>query len=92
MVLKSNNLIYLHGEKSLKTDLLIFVLYDSFQNLNIFFTGCFSDSFLSNINTELYINVSMWKKAVGICQEICQRKNITVLAVKVKLFSYFFLI
>ncbi|XP_078309855.1 uncharacterized protein LOC111110411 isoform X3 [Crassostrea virginica] len=44
--------------------------------------GCFSDSFLSNINTELYINVSMWKKAVRICQEICQRKNITAFAVK----------
>ncbi|XP_078340571.1 uncharacterized protein LOC111106908 [Crassostrea virginica] len=44
--------------------------------------GCFSDSFISNISTDMYINVSMWKKAVGICQEICQRKNITVFAVK----------
>ena len=86
MALKSNNLIYLHGEKSLKTDLLMI----HFKILLYLFTGCFNDSFLSNINTELYINVSMWKKAVGICQEICQRKNITVFAVKVKLFSYFF--
>ncbi|XP_078309864.1 uncharacterized protein LOC144618127 [Crassostrea virginica] len=30
----------------------------------------------------MYINVTMWKNAVGICLETCQRKNTTVFAVK----------
>nr|XP_022300692.1 uncharacterized protein LOC111108899 [Crassostrea virginica] len=44
--------------------------------------GCFNDSFLANISTELYINVSMRENSVGICQETCQSKNTTVFAVK----------
>ena len=57
-------------------------------NFSFLFTGCFNDSFLSDISTDMYINVTMWKNAVGICLETCQRKNTTVFAVKVKQYSY----
>ena len=59
-------------------------MYIHSMYFSFLFTGCFKDSFLSNISTDMYINVSMWENAVGICQGICQSKNTTVFAVKVK--------
>ena len=46
-----------------------------------FFLGCFHDSVLSNITRKA--NLSIFRKSVGICQEMCQRHNTTVFAVKV---------
>ncbi|XP_022302966.2 uncharacterized protein LOC111110661 isoform X2 [Crassostrea virginica] len=42
--------------------------------------GCFKDSVLSNITPK--VSLSMFRKSVGICQEMCQRYNTTVFAVK----------
>ncbi|XP_078309858.1 uncharacterized protein LOC111110221 isoform X2 [Crassostrea virginica] len=42
--------------------------------------GCFNDSVLSNITRK--VSLSMFRKSVGICQEMCQRHNTTVFAVK----------
>nr|XP_022302966.1 uncharacterized protein LOC111110661 isoform X2 [Crassostrea virginica] len=44
--------------------------------------GCFKDSVLSNITPKL--SLSMFRTSVGICQEMCQRHNTTVFAVKAK--------
>ena len=56
-----------------------------------FFLGCFKDSVLSNMTRK--VSLSMFRKSVGICQEMCQRHNTTVFAVKVNTnFNYYVIV